>query len=251
MQAKCTCNPGYSGTGKACAPISCGPLTITNGTVVTNGATFGQTATYTCDAGYTKTGGTTRTCEVAGWSGTAPTCAPFDCRTPANPSHGRVTVTNGTLYPSGSVRYICDNGYSLSGSNTDTRTCTATGWSGSTPTCIGCGDGIISASLFEQCEIGGSTTAWDCINCKTTGAAYDRCPTSGICAGGLACHSGGYCTVGPCSNDAQCPPTPPTSPVKSSCQGGGFACTLYGCTATSQCPPGLTCSTAEGFCVGI
>jgi hypothetical protein len=243
----CVCKPGYTGSGTSCTALSCGPLTITNGTVNTNGGTFGQTATYTCDTGYTKTGGTARKCDVSGWTGTAPTCDPFDCKLPTAPAHGSVTATNGTRYPGGTVRYTCSTGYRLSGANTDTRTCNATGWSGATPTCIGCGDGIVSTELGEECELGLFSDPWACINCKNTNGSYAPCPTSGICSGGMGCHSGGYCTFPACTSDTQCAPTPP-GPVTAYCQ-QGFACTLRGCTLSSQCPTGLVCDTASAFCV--
>lgn len=247
QQPRCACRPGYTGTGMTCAPISCGALSIANGTVQTNGGTFGQMAEYTCDPGYVKTGGTARRCEVAGWSGTAPTCQPRDCGTPAAPSFGRVTVTNGTRYPTGTVRYTCNSGFQLSGSNSDTRTCTASGaWSGAAPTCIGCGDGIVSQSLFEDCEPN-SLNTWSCITCKNS-TAYQPCGADGACPNGYQCHSAGYCTVAPCSSDAQCPRTPASSPVRASCEGGGFACSLTGCTANAHCPPGLRCNTTERFC---
>ncbi|HTU64169.1 MAG TPA: hypothetical protein VMF89_37145, partial [Polyangiales bacterium] len=248
QQPRCVCRSGYTGSGTTCAPVNCGPLTVANGTVQTNGGALNETAVYTCDPGYLKTGGTTRRCEASGmWSGTAPTCPPRDCGTPANPSYGRVTVTNGTRYPTGTVRYTCNTGFSLSGANTDTRTCTATGaWSGSAPTCIGCGDGIVSVSLFEECEPNSSNT-WTCIGCKRN-EAYLPCGVEASCPAGLQCAPAGYCTVGPCSSDAQCPATP-SGAVRSSCMGMGFACTLFGCTANSQCPPGLSCSRPDGFCV--
>jgi hypothetical protein len=241
---RCVCKTGFNGDGKSCAPLSCGPLTIANGSVNTNGGTFGQTAAYACEAGYTKTGGTTRKCEVSGWSGTPPTCVPYDCGTPAAPSHGKITVTNGTKYPSGAVRYSCDPNFSLS-SSTDTRMCTATGWSGSAPTCRGCGDGIVDG-LREQCDTAVlGQDPWTCTStCRVT-HMYTYCRSNAECDSGQVCYLN-KCNVTNCASAGDCQATPSGGGTPM-CQGG--LCFVR-CSASSQCPKGLICNAESGVCDG-
>ena len=60
-----------------------------------------------------------------------------DCGTLTNPANGQVTYTAGTLFGQ-TATYSCDSGYNLVGESV--CTCQATGvWSGSVPTCQGCG----------------------------------------------------------------------------------------------------------------
>ncbi len=136
--------------------------------------TFGTTATYACNPTYTLSGSATRTCEASGmWSGTAPTCTPqtsnpcspnpcqnagvctatgpttftcacaagysgttcqtpFDCGALSPPANGTVTAASTTL--GATAMYGCNPNYTLTGNAT--RTCQATGWSGSAPTCM-------------------------------------------------------------------------------------------------------------------
>jgi hypothetical protein len=75
----CTCASGYSGANCQ-TPFDCGPLlSPSNGTVTAATTTLGATATYSCNANYTLSGNATRTCQSAGWSGSAPTCQASTC----------------------------------------------------------------------------------------------------------------------------------------------------------------------------
>lgn len=239
----CTCKPGYTGSGTSCSPVSCDPLSIANGTVAVGTGSYGATATYTCNTGYTKTGGSARKCEVSGWSGSAPTCDAFDCRLPSNPSRGNVSAPTGTKYPNGTLSYTCNTGFQLSGSAT--RMCTANGWSGTAPTCLGCGDGTISPALRETCDTGIlGTSPWTCdpVKCTKT-TMYNGCNDTSDCSSGENCFTTG-CTHG-C--DVGCP-AGPSGGGRTMCL-SGFACAV-GCSSTSNCPPGLVCDTTNGFCTG-
>lgn len=149
--------------------------TLANGTIVTtpsSSTTFGTTAMYACNPTHTLVGGASRTCQASGqWSGTAPTCqlntgnacspnpclnggtcepnggsytcdcadgysgmncqTPNDCGALTNPTNGTVSAPSTTM--GATATYSCNQGFSLSGSAT--RTCGASGWTGSAPTC--------------------------------------------------------------------------------------------------------------------
>ncbi len=239
QQPRCACRPGYAGA--TCAPVACPALTIANGSVDTGSGTFGATATYTCLTGYDRTGGTTRRCEANGtWSGTAPTCAAHNCGAPPAPARGTVTTTGGTTF--GAVaRYTCTSPFRVSPEGA-TRTCTATGWNGSTPSCIGCGDGELQAG--EQCDWANLVQdPWTCTtSCQTTGY-YKACWTQSGCASGLDCFLG-ICTS-TCAPGGGCPLLSSRAGV-TSCM-SGFAC-FVSCSRTTQCQPGAVCR--EGTCQG-
>ena len=57
----------------------------------------------------------------------------FDCGDLPPPMNGQVSISNGTLYPSGSAVYECDIGFNLLGSMY--RSCLFNGWSGVEPIC--------------------------------------------------------------------------------------------------------------------
>lgn len=241
----CVCKPGY--TGSNCQPVSCGPLSVDNGTVATGTGTFMATATYSCNTGYAKTGGTARTCGNDGkWSGTAARCEPHDCGKPAAIDHGTASVESGTTYPTGQVRYTCDAGFTLSG--TATRMCTPSGWSGTAPQCQGCGDGKVTSG--EDCELGVGGATWvTCSNCRKTAGTFRLCdPDPNFpCTGGNYCDAiSNYCTPA-CTSVDQCPQPPANSGLRVSCAVGS-GCILQGCSASVSCPSNLTCS--SGFCSG-
>ena len=167
---------GYTGATCATPVDCGGLGTLANGTITTvpgSSTTFGTTATYACNGGYTLVGNSTRTCQANGsWSGTAPTCmmqttnpcspnpcsnggmctangsnfvcacvpgysgttcqTPFDCGALSPPANG--TVTAGSTTFGATATYACNPSFTLVGGAT--RTCQATGWSGTAPTCM-------------------------------------------------------------------------------------------------------------------
>jgi hypothetical protein len=142
-------------------------------TVPVSSTVFGTTATYACNSGFTLQGGATRSCQAsATWSGSAPMCmmntsdpctpnpclnggscngtggssfmctcvngysgntcaTPFDCGSLPAPANGTVTAASTTF--GATATYACNANFTLSGSAT--RTCAASGWSGTAPTC--------------------------------------------------------------------------------------------------------------------
>jgi len=106
--------------------LSCGALSVTNGSVATPGGdTSGATATYTCAAGYALTGSAIRTCQPSGvWSGTAPTCVEVDecaAGTACTSPNSRCENTPG------SWRCSCQNGYVGAVTQGANSTCTLRG----------------------------------------------------------------------------------------------------------------------------
>ncbi|XP_064385046.1 sushi, von Willebrand factor type A, EGF and pentraxin domain-containing protein 1-like isoform X2 [Halichondria panicea] len=108
----------------------------TNGRVSASSTAFGSTATYSCNLGYSLVGASTRSCESQGsaWSGNTPSCqaAVRECPSLTSPTNGRVLVSSRSS--GGIATYICNTGYTLSGSSR--RTCLSNGqWSGSVAIC--------------------------------------------------------------------------------------------------------------------
>lgn len=180
---------GYTGTTCATPVDCGALGTLTNGTITTapaSSTTFGTTATYACNGGYTLVGTATRTCQASGnWSGSAPTCmaqtanpcspnpclnggtcsasgasftcacttgysgatcqTPFDCGALQAPANGTVTAGSTTL--GATATYACNANYTLTGAAT--RTCQATGWSGTAPTCAASSCGSYTDVIYR------------------------------------------------------------------------------------------------------
>jgi hypothetical protein len=298
----CVCKPGYSGSGKVCAPVDCGAATLTNGTAtavngvttyggtvnyacsngytrsgassamcgvdgkwsasascnpvdcgtpkLTNGTatpttgetTFGSGVSYACNVGYTRSGAATGTCGSDGKWGGAPTCTIVTCTpTPTNPTGGQVMTSNGNVYNS-VASYSC-NGGTLQGNAT--RTCQANGqWSGTQPTCLYCGDGMVTGS--EECDPKHpSWNHWNCTTSCVTNSVYTRCFGASDCKKGSFCYTGlNFCTQ-QCSLHSQCPAitesvTTPFCPIEAN-SSGSPVCIAAGCRTAADCPPGLNC----------
>jgi hypothetical protein len=245
----CVCKNGYTGDGKTCTPVSCpaaSTLSITSGTVTTpNGAVYNQTANYACNAGYRLVGSSTRTCGADGtWSGTAAMCEPRDCGPLSNPAHGRVDTSAGTTVGSPGARYSCEANYTLVGSMT--RTCQGSllgaTWSGTAPRCLGCGDGVVSTEINEECEPRvGAATSWTCnsATCKRS-TIYTYCSSVADCNLGESCGAQAFCSRS-CSGGATCPAVPTGVPVSVNSTCLSSACFAQGCGSNADCAPGLVC----------
>jgi hypothetical protein len=249
---RCVCKPGYTGNGSSCAPVSCPALSKpSNGTISRTQGTYGQTAIYACDVGYDLSAALTRTCEVTGkWSGPSadPTCAPRSCASLANPAHGVVQIQGGAAVYGAMATYSCDVDFTRSGN--ETRTCQANGtWTGTQPSCLGCGDGVISTiELGEGCDP--KHPSWNMWTCNPStcqrATSYSPCdanddsqPAQGIgCAGGELCWA--FCSR-TCSTVADCPAVPKGSSLVPVCGVQLPVCILTGCTTSADCPPGLLC----------
>ena len=135
----CQADGTWSGTAPTCGAADCpAPPTISNGAPTTTGTTFGSTATYACNPGYNLSGTAVHTCQAdRTWSGTLPACTVVDC---GSPSIGSGTYSPAATTYGSTVKFTCNDCYSLAGAST--RTCQANGtWSGLQPTCtlVDCG----------------------------------------------------------------------------------------------------------------
>ncbi|KAL4236643.1 biological adhesion [Mactra antiquata] len=155
-QTRYTCNDGYTLSHRSivecledgawkpeapeCIPVRCGrPDDILHGTFDGDSYTFRDTVTYSCDLGYKVVGLSVRECLAnSSWSGKTPACKPISCGKPSPPQHGSYVGRDFTL--NNEIRYVCDPGYELVGS--ETSVCRETGkWSNGVPTCqrVDCG----------------------------------------------------------------------------------------------------------------
>eukprot|EP00111_Clytia_hemisphaerica_P015651 TCONS_00046199-protein len=136
---KCFCRPGYTlhSDRKSCVALTCPGLNnIAN---IQSISVKNNVATYTCKSGYRVNGPIKRYC-LPGlfWSGRQPTCDPIRCNKLYRPEHGTITSNFGMTSYGITVRFACNSGYHLMGSNS--RTCqninNQAQWSGHQPYCI-------------------------------------------------------------------------------------------------------------------
>ena len=137
----CNANPGLP----QCSSLDCGtapaPVDGRSGTASVSSTFLTGIATYTCNADATTNGlpggGTTytRTCQSDGptgqWSLPTGACSEINCGPLSGSGALNVSAPDTTF--DGVATYSCSAGARLSGNAT--RTCRATGWSGTAPTC--------------------------------------------------------------------------------------------------------------------
>ena len=231
----CQSNGEWSGSTPTCEVKSTGILSTDiqcpalsdpdNGVVGTTGTRVGDTATYTCNSGYELSTSDTQTCQSNGeWSGSAPTCEGIQsysyylldndykiilavqCPALSNPENGAVSITGTGV--SDTATYTCNDGYEISGS--DTQTCQLNGkWSGSPPICEIKSVGIISTDV--QCpalsdpengavsttgtEIGDTATYTCNSGYELSGSDSRTCQLNGEWSGSAPTCEGKYYTV--------------------------------------------------------
>ncbi len=189
----------------------------------------------TCPAGFT--GAQCQTASSGGGSG--------NCGTPLAPANGTVSLT-GTRTGS-TATYACNTGFTLSGSRT--RTCQASGWSGSAPLCVGGGSGgscstppaPTNGTVSTTGTRSGSTATYSC----STGFALSGSRTRTCQSNGTWSGSTPSC-VGTCGNGRV---DPGEACDASALFSNPWTCTtrctnssLYnGCFDDSQCMPGDNC----------
>ncbi|KAH0517158.1 Sushi, von Willebrand factor type A, EGF and pentraxin domain-containing protein 1 [Microtus ochrogaster] len=145
------CDPGYellgnpvlicqedgtwNGSAPSCISIECDlPVAPENGFLHFTQTTMGSAVQYSCKPGHVLEGSHLRLClQNKKWSGAAPHCEAVSCSKP-NPL--RNGLVKGSDYSYLAVlRYECDPGYVLNG--TETRTCRENkDWDGHEPTCV-------------------------------------------------------------------------------------------------------------------
>jgi hypothetical protein len=225
----CQADGTWSGTAPTCALTDCGGLAApTNGSVSAATTTYGATATYSCTTGYGPSGSATRTCQLGGWSGTAPTCVIANCPALTSPTGGSVSAP--TLTFNSVASYSCNAGYLLDGATT--RTCQANAqWSGAAPTCapkdcLAPGtptNGAVSAATTTY----PSTANYSCNTGYTlSGASTRSCQSDGTWSG----------VVPSCLPvDCHAPSAPANGTVSA-------PTTTFGATATYSCNTSFTIS---------
>ncbi|XP_069128762.1 sushi, von Willebrand factor type A, EGF and pentraxin domain-containing protein 1-like [Argopecten irradians] len=117
-----------------CVPVDCGvPDSVPNSILKADSYTYRSIATYQCNGGFEIQGNAQISCLQNGsWSEGIPICSPMSCGTPNTVENGRFIGTEFTY--GNTVRYVCDNGYLMSG--VEERTCEQDGrWTSQIPNC--------------------------------------------------------------------------------------------------------------------
>ena len=140
-QIRCLGTGQWEANPPTCQLIVCpAPEEIANGDVKVSAMTYQSVAVYTCDESYELEGNARLTCESnKQWSSDPPVCNAMMCEPPDRIQHGEIDYKD--LKIGSVVRYMCNEGYSLSG--TEVRRCLANlSYSGVEPTCerITCGE---------------------------------------------------------------------------------------------------------------
>ncbi|XP_054154343.1 CUB and sushi domain-containing protein 1-like [Oppia nitens] len=138
----CLGNSTWSGTEPKCLYSWCPILTfIPNGAINITNRTENGLATYSCHKGHLIVGNNTRKCLLGGkWTDSEPVCKFVDCGVPIEVRNAKYRLLNGTTYYNSSVKYECDQNYTIDGN--ELRNCTEyANWSGTQPICklIDCG----------------------------------------------------------------------------------------------------------------
>ncbi|XP_064387701.1 sushi, von Willebrand factor type A, EGF and pentraxin domain-containing protein 1-like isoform X3 [Halichondria panicea] len=236
-----TCNNGYQLSGSplvtcqasgswtarpSCSPICGSPPSISNGSPGTPTSIIqGGTVAYSCNTGYQLLGSATVVCQDSGNWSPRPNCLAI-CGSPPPISNGSPGMPTSTV-AGGTVTYICNNGYQLSGSAT--VTCQASGSWTARPSCSpdqpgSCNDPptIPNGSRIFTGTTFGDTAIYTCnIGYQLSGAATMICQASGSWS------TAPTCTPVPCGS-------PPTIPNGSRT----FTGTIFGDTATYTCNTG-------------
>eukprot|EP00794_Sanderia_malayensis_P018983 gene18983-20890_t len=122
---RCQVDGTWTGTLPNCINVGCGdPGAPVNGNKVGNSTIVGAIIQFNCKRGYKLNGANKITCKADGkWTESLPTCDQTFCPVPPPPSNGRIVLQPNTTIPlkfpfGGVIKYVCNEGYSLSGSST-------------------------------------------------------------------------------------------------------------------------------------
>jgi hypothetical protein len=251
----CQLDGTWDGMQPTCVVANCPALQgPTGGSVSAPTLTYGSTGSYLCDVGYIINGLMSRMCQSNGqWSGTQPTCDPKDCGAPGKPLHGSVVAA--TTTNTSRANYMCDSGYTLSGSST--RTCQSDQmWSGSVPSCLpnDCGaPGAIAFGMVSYSATSfGSSAIYSCTTNYTIsgGSASVTCQANGQWTVKPSCAD--ICTVvgmvgtaSHCCTPAACPTSTPVCNASRVCvaQSLGNPCSAGQC-GSNTCVSGVCCENA-------
>ncbi|KAB0371474.1 hypothetical protein FD755_016412 [Muntiacus reevesi] len=242
------CNPGYFLFGSSvlicqpngqwdkplpeCIMIDCGhPGVPPNAVLSGEKYTFGSTVHYSCTGKRTLLGQSSRTCQLNGhWSGSQPHCsgdATGTCGDPGTPGHGSRQESD--FRTKSSVRFACDTGYILHGS--EERTCLSNGsWTGRQPECkaVQCGNPGTTAN-GKVFRIDGTTFSssviYSCVEGYIlSGPSVRQCTANGTWSGTLP-----NCTIISCGD--------PGIPANGLRYGDDY---VVGQNVSYMCQPGYT-----------
>ncbi|KAB0365770.1 hypothetical protein FD754_009926 [Muntiacus muntjak] len=242
------CNPGYFLFGSSvlicqpngqwdkplpeCIMIDCGhPGVPPNAVLSGEKYTFGSTVHYSCAGKRTLLGQSSRTCQLNGhWSGSQPHCsgdATGTCGDPGTPGHGSRQESD--FRTKSSVRFACDTGYILHGS--EERTCLSNGsWTGRQPECkaVQCGNPGTTAN-GKVFRIDGTTFSssviYSCVEGYIlSGPSVRQCTANGTWSGTLP-----NCTIISCGD--------PGIPANGLRYGDDY---VVGQNVSYMCQPGYT-----------
>ncbi|CAH1263510.1 CSMD3 [Branchiostoma lanceolatum] len=172
----CQSDQQWSGTQPYCQKQECIQLQAPSHGTMSGGTFYGNQMTFTCDPGYEIFGSAVLTCQGnQQWSGAPPTCTMITCPPLSPVSSGQ--MSGGNSYGD-QVMFVCDVGYSLSGS--PARTCQADGtWSGTQPVCnhIKCPDMVapVHGSLTGGTYVGDTVTYSCDAGYELVGTSFQTC----------------------------------------------------------------------------
>ncbi|XP_075038713.1 complement factor H-like isoform X2 [Mixophyes fleayi] len=114
-----------------CVEITCSPPVINKGKVsklkLTN-YKENELIQFTCDSGYKASRNGETTCTKAGWSPT-PSCDEITCDPYQQVKNGKLIKDKDVYREGNTIKFVCDDYYTIEHSPNDPRVCTSNGWS--------------------------------------------------------------------------------------------------------------------------
>ncbi|KAJ8038248.1 Sushi, von Willebrand factor type A, EGF and pentraxin domain-containing protein 1 [Holothuria leucospilota] len=121
-----------------CSLVACPALRVlVNGRNIGSDFTYNSVVSFECNIHYILEGQSSLRCQGNGtWNGSQPTCRLIQCPRPADPENGQSDANFEFYGYQGTITFICNHSYTLSGSNV--ITCTEYEvWSSPPPLCLG------------------------------------------------------------------------------------------------------------------
>uniref|UniRef100_A0A3B4ASQ7 E-selectin n=1 Tax=Periophthalmus magnuspinnatus TaxID=409849 RepID=A0A3B4ASQ7_9GOBI len=184
----CESTGQWNATQPSCTAVQCPTLPEQSNLIITcEDLSFGSSCSFSCATGFTLVGHETITCtSSAEWSNNMPFCEVIQCSKLSNPQWGFVRCSD-PLGPSSyqsTCVFACEEGYELTGSQTDTLLCESTGqWNATQPSCtavqcptlpeqsnliITCEDLSFGSSCSFSCATGFTLVGHETITCTSS-----------------------------------------------------------------------------------